>query len=272
MMACRRLAREAVAASLRRGAATAPIAPARAFSTAAASCSSRAPVVSPIRHFLARYSSPPFQPRAAEFGPSLAARVALGLRPQLSCKPTIARYALSPLPFAIDQESGRRLCISLLKGFGISTVLWKTLHQGKVTAATREQPSKVVTRPTPGSLKNELGSFWPLVRKLQLPIGLMFLILSGWQFPLGLVINILLLIYCSRPSHYSIYLFLQELRHRETGQNHAMWKEEFVRTRNVDTKDYKFFSIGTVELADGRVLHLIGMLGSWWIYRVSYVK
>nr|CAB3476103.1 unnamed protein product [Digitaria exilis] len=45
-----------------------------------------------------------------------------------------------------------------------------------------------------------------------------------------------------------------------------------VHTRNVETKDYKFFSIGTVELPDGRVLHLIGMLGSWWIYRVSYVN
>jgi len=162
--------------------------------------------------------------------------------------------------------------LNLLKGFGISTVLGMSLHQGKVTAATTEQASKAITTPPPRSLTNELGSFWPLVRKLQLPIGLMFLILSGWRYPLGLVINILLLIYCSRPSRYSIYLFLQELRHREMGQSRAMWKEESVRTRNVDVQDYKFFSIGTVELLDGRVLHLIGMLGSWWIYRVSFVK
>ena len=74
-----------------------------------------------------------------------------------------------------------------------------------------EQASKAITTPPPRSLTNELGSFWPLVRKLQLPIGLMFLIVSGWQYPLGLVINILLLIYCSRPSRYSIYLFLQEV-------------------------------------------------------------
>ncbi|KAF8704847.1 hypothetical protein HU200_031085 [Digitaria exilis] len=250
MMACRRLAREAVAASLRRGTAAAPIAPARAFSAAAATtaCSSTsAPVASPVRHFLARCSIPAFQPRAAELGPSLAARVALALRPQVS---------------------GR----NLLKGFGTSAVVGMTLNQGKVTAATREQSPKAITKESPGSLKNELGSFWPLVRKLQLPMGLMFLIVTGWQYPLALVINLLLLIYCSRPSRYSIYLFLQELRHREMGHNHAKWKEELVHTRNVETKDYKFFSIGTVELPDGRVLHLIGMLGSWWIYRVSYVN
>ncbi|KAJ1282406.1 hypothetical protein BS78_03G049500 [Paspalum vaginatum] len=249
MMACRRLAREAVAASLRRGATTAPAAPARAFSgaaAAAASCSSRAPVAaSSICQFLARYSSPAFQPRAAELGPSLAARVALGLRPQLS---------------------GR----NLLKGFGTSTVLGMALHQGKATAQTKELPSRAITGPPPGSLKNELRSFWPLIRKLQLPIGLIFLIMFGLQSPISLVLNVLLLIYCSRPSRYSIYLFLQELRHRKSDRIH--WKEEYVYTRNVDAKDHKFFSIGTVELTDGRVLHLIGMLGSWWIYRVSYVE
>lgn len=53
-------------------------------------------------------------------------------------------------------------------------------------------------------------------------------------------------------------------------QNHAVSKEEYMRTRNIITEDYKFFSIGTIELVDGRVLHLIGMLGSWWIYRVSF--
>jgi hypothetical protein len=42
-------------------------------------------------------------------------------------------------------------------------------------------------------------------------MGLMFLILTGWQYPLALTIHILLLIYCSRPSRYSIYLFLQEV-------------------------------------------------------------
>jgi hypothetical protein len=102
MMPCRRLARDAVAASLRRGAATETTASTPAFfsssSAAASSCSSGAPVAgSPIRHFLARYSSPAFQlqPSAAGLGPSFAARVVLGLRPQLSGYPyesTIVRH------------------------------------------------------------------------------------------------------------------------------------------------------------------------------------
>ena len=99
----------------------------------------------------------------------------------------------------IENPNFNVLDISLMNGIYFSTFVFT------------EQPSKAITMPPPGSLINELGSFWSLVRKLQLPIGLMFLIVSGWQYPLGLVINILLLIYCSRPSRYSIYLFLQEV-------------------------------------------------------------
>jgi hypothetical protein len=42
-----------------------------------------------------------------------------------------------------------------------------------------------------GPVKNEMTSLWPLVRKLQLPVGLVLLIFSGWQNPLGLIVNIL---------------------------------------------------------------------------------
>uniref|UniRef100_A0A0A9D927 Uncharacterized protein n=1 Tax=Arundo donax TaxID=35708 RepID=A0A0A9D927_ARUDO len=242
-MAWRRLAREA-AAQLRRGAPS-PFTPARDFSSSA--CSFRPLVTSPTRQFLARYSTSALQARAAEVGPSLAARVALAVRPQLSG-------------------------VNLLKGLATATVLTMTLHRETAAAAAAQARPSQPSGPPSEVLKNELSTMWPLVRKLQLPVGLMFLILSGWQNPIGLVINVLLLIYCSRPSRYSIYLFLQELHHREMHQNHAVRQEECVQTRKVDVEDYKFFSIGTVGLADGRVLHLIGMLGSWWIHRVSYAK
>ncbi|KAL6626836.1 hypothetical protein ACP70R_030562 [Stipagrostis hirtigluma subsp. patula] len=266
-MACRRLV-VASAALLRRGAPS-PFtpAPARAFSS---SCSPagefhtlgtasflrrRSAALTPwaaaspvlgrhgLRSIWSRYSSSALQAGTAEFRASLAARV----RPRLSG-------------------------FHLLTGFGAGTVLTMMLHHKTAAAAEQERPSKDMTRHASGFVKNELSSMWPLVRKLQLPIGLIFLIATGWQNPLGLIINILLLIYCSRPNRYSIYLFLQEIRNREMGRSHVVQKEEVLHTRKVDVEDYKFFSIGTVELADGKVLHLIGMLGSWWIHRVSYIQ
>ncbi|TVU21616.1 hypothetical protein EJB05_31265 [Eragrostis curvula] len=247
-MAWRRLAKEAMSAQLRRGGvAPAVFAPARSFSATAAACSSATSPTPIGRNLLqniwSRYSSPALRARAAEYGASAAERVALGVRPHLSGH-------------------------NLFKGLGTGTALTMMLQETAV-AAEQARPFKDISGSPSGSSKNELSSLWPLVRKFQLPVGLILLIVSGWQNPLGLVINILLLIYCSRPSRYSIYLFLQEMRQREMGQNHVVRKEEVLHTRKVDTKDYKFFSIGTVELKDGKVLQLVGMLGSWWIYRVS---
>ncbi|KAK3164007.1 hypothetical protein QOZ80_1AG0011340 [Eleusine coracana subsp. coracana] len=244
-MAWRRPAREAMTAQLRRGP---PLAPARAFS-AAACYSSASPTPlgrSLLQNICSRYSSPALRARADEYGASAAARAALGVRQHLSGH-------------------------NLFKGLGTGTALTMMLQE---TAAAAEQARPVTGNAgsPSGPAKNELTSLWPLVRKFQLPAGLVLLIFSGWQNPLGLIINILLLVYCSRPSRYSIYLFLQEMRHREMGQYHMVRKEEVLHTRKVDTEDYKFFSIGTVELKDGRVLQLIGMLGSWWIYRTSYVQ
>jgi hypothetical protein len=63
----------------------------------------------------------------------------------------------------------------------------------------------------PRIFESELSSFWPLVRELQLPVGLIFLNMSGLHSPLRLALNILHLIYYLRPSRYSIFLFLEEV-------------------------------------------------------------
>ena len=60
-------------------------------------------------------------------------------------------------------------------------------------------------------MKQMLRKFWNLVRKFQLPIGLILLIVYGWKKPIVLAINTLLLLYSTRPDPYSIYLFLQEV-------------------------------------------------------------
>ncbi|XP_047057287.1 uncharacterized protein LOC124663658 [Lolium rigidum] len=120
--------------------------------------------------------------------------------------------------------------------------------------------------------KQMLRKLWNLLRKFQLPIGLILLVVYSWKKPIVLAINTLLLLYSTRPDPYSIYLFLQEIHQGKVRQNPALWRDEFMQTRKVDTEDYKFFSIGRVELKDGTVLHAIGILGNWWTYHVSYAK
>ncbi|KAL5227563.1 hypothetical protein ABZP36_015828 [Zizania latifolia] len=254
MMALRRLAKEATTAHLRRGGSggggvSPHFAPPRTFSAAP-----RAPPVADpalvgkhgLQRVWPRCSSPALQAGAPNFGAFLAGRMLRGVHPQLA---------------------GHKL----LKGLGVGFTVAAILCSQTVADAEEQQSEETegITRP---SAKHHISKLWPLVRKYQLPFGLVVLIALGWQNPLGLVINILLLLYSSRPNPYSIYLFLREVRHGEVHQNPAFWNEEVVRTRKVEAKDYKFFAIGTVELADREVLHTIGILGSWWIYRTSYGK
>lgn len=252
-MAWRRLASEAAAAHLRRGGLSPHFAPARTFS---ASCGPPAanPTL-PGRHALqgiwsrCSSSTPAFQARAPMFGALLAARVSTGgVRPKLP---------------------------GLLRGFGTGgTAIAVMLYPTKVAEAQErpaKSPSEDITVLSPYS-KQVFRKLWNLVRKFQLPIGLILLIVYGWRKPMVLAINTLLLLYSTRPDPYSIYLFLQEIHQGKVRQNPALWKEEVIQTRKVDTEDYKFFSIGTVELKDRTVLHVIGILGNWWIYHVSYDK
>uniref|UniRef100_A0A0D9Y3U9 UspA domain-containing protein n=1 Tax=Oryza glumipatula TaxID=40148 RepID=A0A0D9Y3U9_9ORYZ len=272
-MAWRGLARDAAAAYLRRGGA-----PARVFSAV-----SRAPgpvVANPggeLRAF-GLFRSPMARRADAFEVPSAAGRHGAQGVWSRSSVPALVRAGAPnsrALPFLVGrvvrgfypQLSGHKL----VKGLGMGSTLAATFCSQKVVYAEEvaEQPSEGLIGP---STKHQISKLWTIIRKYQLPVGLIALIALGWQNPLGLFINVLLILYSSRPSPYSIYLFLQEVRHGEMHQNRAFWKEEAVLTRKVDTKDYKLFSIGTVESADREVLHVIGILGNWWIYRASYGK
>ncbi|CAM0879773.1 unnamed protein product [Alopecurus aequalis] len=243
MMAWRRLASDAAAAHLRRGGASSPpFAPSRAFSANPTLVGRQA-----LQGIGSRCSSstPAFQARAPGLGAMLAARVSPGVRPKLP---------------------------GLLKGFGACGSAIAVMLYPREVAQAVERPAESSSQHTTllsPYMKQMLRKFWKLVRKFQLPIGLILLIVYGWKKPMVLAINTLLLLYSTRPDPYSIYLFLQEIHQGKVRQDPALWRDE---TRKVDTEDYKFFSIGTVELKDRTVLHVIGILGNWWIYHVSYAK
>lgn len=249
-MAWRRLASDAAAAAhLRRAVSSSspPFAPSRAFSAANPTLLGR----QALQNIGSRCSSstPAFQARAPGLpGALLAARVSSGVRPKLP---------------------------GLLKGFGAcGSAVAVMLHPREVAHAV-ERPAESSSQDTTvlsPYMKQMLRKFWKFLKKFQLPIGLILLIVYGWKKPIVLAINTLLLLYSTRPDPYSIYLFLQEMHQGKVSQNPALWRDEFMPTRKVDTEDYKFFSIGKVELKDRTVLHVVGILGNWWIYHVSYAK
>ncbi|VAH72956.1 unnamed protein product [Triticum turgidum subsp. durum] len=194
-MAWRRLASGAAAAHLRRGGLSPHFAPARTFS-ALCGPPAASPTL-PVRHALqgiwsrCSSSTPAFQARAPMLRALLAARVSPGVRPKLP---------------------------GLLRGFGTGgTAIAVMLYPTKVAEAQErptKSPSEDITVLSPYA-KQVLRKFWNLVRKFQLPIGLILLIVYGWRKPMVLAINTLLLLYSTRPDPYSIYLFLQERSSRQ---------------------------------------------------------
>ncbi|KAM0887540.1 hypothetical protein ACQ4PT_028953 [Festuca glaucescens] len=186
------------------------------------------------------------------------------------------RRGVSSPPFAAPSRAfSAANPTRLLKGFGAAGSAIAVMLYPREVAQAAERPAGSSSQDNAllsPDTKQRLRKLWNLLRKFQLPIGLILLIVYGWKKPVVLAINTLLLLYSTRPDPYSIYLFLQELHQGKVHQNPALWRDEFMQTRKVDTEDYKFFSIGRVELKDGTVLHAIGILGNWWTYHVSYAK
>ncbi|XP_071683300.1 uncharacterized protein [Lolium perenne] len=280
-MAWRRLASGTAAAHLRRHVVSSPplAAPSRAFSAANPTLLGR----EALQGIRSRCSSSPpaFQARAPGLGLGalLAARVSSGARPKLSgllkgFGAGGSAIAVMLYPREVAQAAGKIL--SLTPGTLQKCLCFSSSGlQGKTFSVTGQRPAGISSQDNAllsPDTKQMLRKLWNLLRKFQLPIGLILLVVYSWKKPIVLAINTLLLLYSTRPDPYSIYLFLQEIHQGKVRQNPALWRDEFMQTRKVDTEDYKFFSIGRVELKDGTVLHAIGILGNWWTYHVSYAK
>ncbi|CAA6673089.1 unnamed protein product [Spirodela intermedia] len=86
--------------------------------------------------------------------------------------------------------------------------------------------------------------------------------------PIILAVNVALLLFCTRPSPFSVYIFIEQLRRRAMRQNPGLSKTKLFYAKKVEVQDYKLLCFARVELRDAK-LSLIGILGSWWILQSS---
>ncbi|KAH0434977.1 hypothetical protein IEQ34_026712 [Dendrobium chrysotoxum] len=126
--------------------------------------------------------------------------------------------------------------------------------------ADMEEPS--------GFLKDDLHAFWSLARKFQLPVVLLVTVLLGWRHPFALAINVALLLFCTRPNPFSIYMFVEQLRQREMHRDPSLQKIKFFYVKKVEVEDYKILCMARVELRDLK-MDVIGILGGWWVFQTS---
>ncbi|RWW06496.1 hypothetical protein GW17_00030172, partial [Ensete ventricosum] len=161
--------------------------------------------------------------------------------------------------------SGKKLTGSVL---GYMIVNGMIIHHSCTAYALDDEQADFGVRA--GYLKDELHTFWVLVRKFQLPAVLIITVLLGWRHPLTLAINVALLLFSTRPNPFSVYMFIEQLHQRDLNRSIGWYGSKVFHRKNVKVEDYKLLCLATVEQGDTK-LKLLGILGSWWVVHTSKI-
>ncbi|XP_019183176.1 PREDICTED: uncharacterized protein LOC109178101 [Ipomoea nil] len=116
--------------------------------------------------------------------------------------------------------------------------------------------------------KNDYQTFLVFLKKLLVPIFLALTIFLNWGHPLIIAAKVTLILYTTKPSPLSIYLFVEELRNQEIQKHPFIYKFKSLHANKVDVEDYAIFCLAKVELTDQKFT-VVGILGSWWVLPVS---
>lgn len=162
--------------------------------------------------------------------------------------------------------SGRKLLTGTF--LGLSAVTAMTLNESTVAHAMDGHYSN--SGEPSGFLKDDIDTFWSLARKFQLPALLLITVLMGWRHPFTLAVNVLLLLFCTKPTPLSIYMFIEQLRQRDMQKDPRWHKAKFLYAKNVTVDDYKLLCLAKAEIRDVK-LDVIGILGGWWVFQTSRI-
>ncbi|KAJ3694286.1 hypothetical protein LUZ60_009766 [Juncus effusus] len=164
------------------------------------------------------------------------------------------------------QSSGRKIFRRCVLGVGVTTAI--LYNPSNVAYAMHDSAGELVGNS--GDLKDDFNMAWALARKYQLSLVMLMMLILGWRRPFITAINALIFLFCTRPNPLSIYLFIEHLRKREMQRDPSLGKTKMLYARKIEVEDYKLVCYGQVELRDKK-LHLIGLLGGWWIFHVSKI-
>lgn len=164
-----------------------------------------------------------------------------------------------------NYSSTKRICgLSITFGIG-SIYLWPKI-------ALAMDGFEVVRDDYDGSMNYKIASeavekycdVLELVRKLVLPIFLVLTVVTNWGQPCVLVVaKAILFLIISKPSPFSVYIYIEELRHQHMKRHPTLYKFKSTYAKKVDIEDYRLLCVAKVEINEEN-LTLIGILGSWW--------
>ncbi|CAH9088143.1 unnamed protein product [Cuscuta epithymum] len=116
--------------------------------------------------------------------------------------------------------------------------------------------------------KKDHRTFFVLLKKLIVPIFLVATIFLNLGHPLILAAKVTLILYMTKPSPLSIYLFVEEIRNQVICKHPFIFQFKSLYANKVEVEDYEIFCLATVELKEQKFT-VVGFLGSWWVLPVS---
>ncbi|KAJ4729271.1 SWI/SNF complex subunit SWI3C like [Melia azedarach] len=106
-------------------------------------------------------------------------------------------------------------------------------------------------------------AFWMFVRKFWLPAFFLLTVLVNWDHPILLVTKIIALLFSSKPSPLSVYLYVEQLCHQFMREKPHLYIFKTLYANKVEVQDYMLLCLARVEVRNQK-LTLIGILGGWW--------
>ncbi|BBN13401.1 hypothetical protein MPTK1_6g03180 [Marchantia polymorpha subsp. ruderalis] len=168
---------------------------------------------------------------------------------------------------------GRSFGRSWICGLAIgSTYLSRYSGLGEVSYMEKDEQVKKYSSEISANWEKRQYRLVLWIRRLWLPSLCVLTIALGWQYPLSLVANILFLMWSSKPSPSSIYMWVEERREEEAMEKRGLERVkaqvsgflEASAVMHVEVRDYKLFCLARVTSLTKRST-MIGILGDWWV-------
>ncbi|CAH1420629.1 unnamed protein product [Lactuca virosa] len=113
--------------------------------------------------------------------------------------------------------------------------------------------------------------FMIFAKKLMVPIALLLIVWMNWNYPVALGVKVVLTLLSTKPSPFSVYVFIEQLQQQYRGQHPFLHKFKSLYAKKVEVDDYTVLCIAKVEIGDQKYT-LLGILGGWWVFEMTSLR
>ncbi|KAJ9562939.1 hypothetical protein OSB04_008099 [Centaurea solstitialis] len=114
-------------------------------------------------------------------------------------------------------------------------------------------------------------NFMIFAKKLMVPIALLLIVWMNWNYPVVLGVKVILTLLSTKPSAFSVYVFIEQLQRQYRGQHPFLHKFKSLYAKTVEVDDYIVFCVAKIEMGDQKYT-LLGILGGWWVFEVTSLR